>query len=47
MGDISVGAVLPAAEQAKMPLENYRGIQRWIAELRAAPGWRKASLVGK
>ena len=42
VGDISLGATLLSAEAAKMPLEDYRGIQRWIAELRATPGWQKA-----
>ena len=42
VGDISLGSTLLAAERAKMPLGEYRGIQRWIAELRATPGWRKA-----
>jgi glutathione S-transferase len=43
VGDISLGASLVSAGQAKMPLEPYRGIQRWIAELRATPGWAKAA----
>ncbi len=42
VADISLGADLLAAEPAKMPIENYRGIQRWFAELRALPGWQKA-----
>ena len=25
-----------------MQLEDYRGIRRWITELRATPGWQKA-----
>ena len=42
VADISLGAVLLSAEPAKMPLEDYRGIRRWIAELRALPGWQRA-----
>jgi len=42
VADIALGATLVAAEQAKMPIRDYRGIQRWIAELRATPGWQKA-----
>ena len=42
VGDISLGSTLLSAEQAKMPLEDYRGIQRWITEIRATPGWQKA-----
>lgn len=43
VGDISLGSTLLAAEQAKMPLGEHRGIQRWIAELRALPGWQRAA----
>ena len=45
VADISLGATLVSAEQAQMPLESYRGIQRWIAELRATPGWTKAAAL--
>ena len=43
VGDISLGSTLLSAEQAKMPLEDYRGIQRWITEIRALPGWQRAA----
>jgi glutathione S-transferase len=42
IADISLGADLVAADQARMPIETYRGIQRWRAELAALDGWKKA-----
>jgi glutathione S-transferase len=47
VADISLGASLVSAAQARMPLEPYRGIQRWIAELRATAGWTKAAALMK
>ena len=42
VADIALGASLVSANQAKMPLEPYRGIQRWRTELATHPGWIKA-----
>lgn len=42
VADISLGAALVAADQAKMPIEPYRGIQRWRTDLATLPGWIKA-----
>ena len=42
VADISLGATLVSADQAKMPIEPYRGIQRWRADLTSLPGWSKA-----
>ena len=42
VADITLGASLVSADQAKMPLESYRGIQRWRTELATLPGWVKA-----
>jgi glutathione S-transferase len=47
VADISLGASLVSAIQARMPLEPYRAIQRWIAELGATPGWTKAAALMK
>jgi len=47
VADISLGADLRAADPAKMPIENYRGIQRWLTDLRALPGWQKAEAKTK
>jgi len=43
VADISLGATLVSADQAKMPIEPYRAIQRWRAELSQLPGWIKAA----
>jgi glutathione S-transferase len=43
VADISLGATLVSADQAKMPIEPYRGIQRWRTELAQLPGWIKAA----
>jgi hypothetical protein len=29
------------AEHAKFPLEPYRGIQRWAADLKSLPSWQR------
>lgn len=39
--DISLGAPLTMAEPAQLPLESYRAIQRWAADLRSLPSWDK------
>ena len=41
VADISLGASLVSADQAQFPIEPYRAIQRWRAELSALPGWKK------
>jgi glutathione S-transferase len=43
VADISLGATLVSADQANMPIERYRGIQRWRTELSQLPGWVKAA----
>jgi len=45
VADISLGATLVSADQAKMPIESYRGIQRWRTELASLPGWAKAAAL--
>ena len=47
VADISLGGTLVSAEQAGMPLQDYRGIQRWMTELRTLPGWQKAAALMK
>jgi glutathione S-transferase len=36
LADFSLGAMNYIAEHAKFPLESYRGIQRWAADLKIA-----------
>jgi glutathione S-transferase len=43
VADISLGAMFWIAEQGQFPLEEYRGIQRWAADLKSLPSWQKAA----
>ncbi|MBI3675912.1 MAG: glutathione S-transferase family protein [Proteobacteria bacterium] len=47
VADISLSASLASADQAQFPLEPYRGIQRWITEIRALPAWAKTKAMQK
>jgi glutathione S-transferase len=38
--DFAVGAALPYAEDARIPLEGFGEIARWKARLDALPAWR-------
>lgn len=41
--DISLGSAMCIAEQARFPLENFRSIQRWQADIKSLPSWRKTT----
>jgi glutathione S-transferase len=41
VADFSLGAMSYIAEHAKFPLEEYRAIQRWAADLKSLPSWQK------
>ncbi|HEY2444220.1 MAG TPA: glutathione S-transferase family protein [Rhizomicrobium sp.] len=41
IADLAVGASLVASEQAGYPLEEFRAVQRWQAELAALPAWKQ------
>ena len=41
LADIAIGASLCIDEQARFPLEPYRGIARWSAEIKALPSWTR------
>jgi glutathione S-transferase len=43
LADISLGAMFWIAEQAQFPLEEFRGIQRWAADLKSLPSWKQAA----
>lgn len=47
VADISLGAAFAAAEIAQFPVEPYRGIQRWQADLASMPGWQNAAGLAK
>ena len=40
VADFSLGGMFYIAEQAKFPLEPYRAIQRWAADLKSLPSWK-------
>jgi glutathione S-transferase len=42
VADISLGATLVRADEAQIPLGEYRHIQRWRADIAALPGWQAA-----
>lgn len=43
--DLSLGSTLCIADDARFPLENFRNILRWKADLAALPSWSKASAM--
>ena len=45
VADFSVGSVMSIAEQARFPMENFRGIQRWYNDLKALPSWSKTTAM--
>jgi glutathione S-transferase len=45
LADFSLGAAFTVAEAGGIPLEEYRGIQRWGTELRALPSWHQTTLM--
>lgn len=45
VADLCLAGDLASAEQAQMPLSEYRGIQRWITEMRALPAWAKTTAM--
>jgi glutathione S-transferase len=45
VADLALGASLSVAERVNYPLENYRAIQRWQADLRALSAWTRATAL--
>lgn len=45
IADLSIASALSVAERVNYPLENYRGIQRWHADLKALPAWKRTSAL--
>jgi glutathione S-transferase len=43
VADFSLGGMFYISEQAKFPLEPYRAIQRWAADLKALTSWQTAA----
>ena len=42
VADLSLGAAMCIADQARFPVENFRAIQRWHNDLKALPSWAKS-----
>jgi glutathione S-transferase len=42
VADLSLGAALCIADEARFPIENFRHIQRWRSDLGAMASWRDA-----
>ncbi|HEX2593060.1 MAG TPA: glutathione S-transferase family protein [Rhizomicrobium sp.] len=47
VADLSLAPTLVSAEQAQMPVGEYRNINRWIAEMRALPAWTRTTAMQK
>jgi len=45
VADISVGAALCISEEARFPLEPFRAIQRWQADIKSLPSWGKTAAL--
>jgi glutathione S-transferase len=41
IADLALGSSLCAADRAGFPLEEYRAMQRWQADLKALPAWNR------
>jgi glutathione S-transferase len=47
IADIAIASSLCVAERVNYPLENYRAIQRWHADLKALPAWTRTAAMGQ
>jgi glutathione S-transferase len=47
IADLAIGSSLCVAERAGYPLEAYRAIQRWHADLSSLPAWQKTASLGQ
>ena len=47
IADFAIGAPLTMAERVGYPLENYRAINRWHADLNSLPAWQKTASLGE
>ena len=45
VADFAVGSSMVIAEQAKFPIEPFRSIQRWKADLKSLPSWAKTEAL--
>ena len=47
IADLTIASSLCVTERVNYPLENYRAIQRWHADLKALPAWTKTAAMGQ
>ncbi|HLY05741.1 MAG TPA: glutathione S-transferase family protein [Rhizomicrobium sp.] len=47
IADLAIASSLCVAERVNYPLENYRAIQRWHADLKALPAWAQTAAMGQ
>lgn len=45
VADIALGAPMCIADQAQFPIDEYRNIQRWKADITQLPSWQKAAAM--
>jgi glutathione S-transferase len=45
VADLSLGSTFASADQAQFPLEPYRGIHRWLTEIKALPAWAETKAM--
>jgi len=45
VADFAIGSSMCIAEQAKFPIEPFRSIQRWAADLKSLPSWAKTETM--
>jgi glutathione S-transferase len=43
--DFAIGSAMSITEQARFPLEPFRAIQRWQADITGSPSWAKAATM--
>ena len=47
IADVAIASSLCVAERVNHPLENYRAIQRWHADLKTLPAWTRTAAMGQ
>ncbi len=43
--DFAIGSAMCIAEQARFPIESFRSIQRWQADIKSLPSWSKTTAM--
>ena len=45
VADFAIGSAMCIAEQARFPMESFRAVQRWQADIKSLPSWAAASAL--